>query len=155
MPSTFRSWRLLTTSSGWVRLRTDPAASNPCFRAVPERHTPALSVLSNAHLAWTPEVFRRPLLSEGIELPGDLLNAKSSVTAINALRVLFRLFSKTQWFHMVRMDAIDAYVLYFQIRASFPSWLRGFESRLPLHVFTKLRSFTPRGEIVNAVSAFR
>ena len=37
--------------------------------------------------------------------------------------------------------ALGAYVLCLQRKSIFPSWSRGFEPRLPLHVFNKIPSF--------------
>src|SRR4030095_13660224 len=67
MPSACRSFHFDTTSSGRVLFNTEPADSKPIFCRVPEWHTPPESVYFNAHLARTPEVFRCPQLSEGIE----------------------------------------------------------------------------------------
>jgi hypothetical protein len=49
---------------------------------------------------------------------------------------------KTQLISMVRIYAMDAEVLYFQMTCKFPSWSRGFEPRLPLHTFQHFAIFS-------------
>ena len=57
--------------------------------------------------------------------------ASDFVTPFTPLRSDFRESSKTRWFHMVRMDAVDAYVLYLRNTPRFPSWTSRVRSPSP------------------------
>jgi len=48
---------------------------------------------------------------------------------------------------------MDVFVLYLQTPTSFPSSLRGFESRLPLHVFKDMELLVHFRRTLNAVMA--
>ena len=57
--------------------------------------------------------------------------ARIFVTPFTPLTSDFGEISKTRWFYMVRMNAVDAYVLYFQMTSKFPSWTSRVRSPSP------------------------
>src|SRR5262245_2032172 len=59
------------------------------------------------------------------------------VTPFTPLRCDFGENSKTRWFSMVRMDAMDAEVLYLQMTSKFPSWTSRVRSPSPALYFQR------------------
>ena len=129
MASARRSFCFETTNSGWPRLRRSPALSSP-IALIFDRVLNAVSLLKAAEAA-------------GLCDPGKNLSQKTKSARLEADFTPFTPFSAvpkhllfSRRFRWSECTAMAALVLYFQLNYVFPSWIRGFDSPLPLHFFS-------------------